>query len=428
MANKMFSVAQNEFIKHIRKPTFWLAVFGMPLMIAVISFLGRSDANSNRDGFAVPGLGDPAKISEDILEGKLKIGFVDQSGVIKGIPSSFDPQTASLYLQYPDIDQGLAALEKADIPALYVIPSDYVATGKVQRYSNQVNPFGDSLQSSLLELLLSTSLYPDTGSSYAFLTQQPTAQLKVEGPDGPINKAANEGERMQSAFILGMGLALLLYISIFSSANLLLQSLIEEKENRVIEVMLSSLRPRSLLQGKILGLGLLGLIQVSIWITIGAVVTGQGASLSSMLANVEIPLGAWFLALISFLLGYAMYASLMAGIGAVANTMRESSQLTVIVGLPIIIPLIFLSIIIDQPNGGFTTALSMFPLTAPVVLTIRSVLTNVPFWQVAVSVVLMTLTVLGLQFVTARMFRASTLLRGSKASFGAMWQALRQPE
>ncbi len=309
-----------------------------------------------------------------------------------------------------------------------MIPSDYLATGKLQRYSNQVNPFGDSLQSSLVELLLSTSLYPDNDSSYAFLLQQPTTQLKVEGPDGPINKAANEGERMQSAFTLGMGLALLLYISIFSSANLLLQSLIEEKENRVIEVMLSSLNPRSLLQGKILGLGLLGLIQVGIWITIGAVVTGQGASLSSMMANVEIPLGAWFLALISFLLGYAMYASLMAGIGAVANTMRESSQLTVIVGLPIIIPLVFLSIIIDQPNGGFTTGLSIFPLTAPVVLTIRSVLTSVPLWQIALSISLMVLTVIGLQFVTARMFRASTLLRGSKASVGAMWQALRQSE
>ncbi|KPL79446.1 ABC transporter permease [Herpetosiphon geysericola] len=428
MANKMLSVAQNEFIKHIRKPTFWLAVFGMPLLIAVVGFFSQSSNNNNRSGFAVPGLGDPAKINEDILSGKLKIGFVDESGVIKGIPSSFDPQTASLYIQYPDVAQGLAAMEKTDIPALYVIPSDYLATGKVQRYSNQVNPFGDSLQSSLVELLLSTSLYPDNGSSYAFLLQQPTTQLKVEGPDGPINKATNEGERMQSAFVLGMGLALLLYISIFSSANLLLQSLIEEKENRVIEVMLSSLRPRSLLQGKILGLGLLGLVQVAIWITMGAVITGQGAALGSMMANVEIPVSAWLLALLSFVLGYAMYASLMAGIGAVANTMRESSQLTVIVGLPIIIPLMFLSVIIEQPNGGLTTGLSLFPLTAPVVLTIRSVLTSVPLWQVGLSLGLMVLTVLGLQFVTARMFRASTLLRGSKASFGAMWQALRQGE
>ena len=421
--NKTWSIARTEFIKHLRKPSFWLTVLGIPLLALVISLAGS--VGDDPDQAAIPGLADPAKIQADIEAGKPQVGFVDLSGQIGAIPASFPAQTAALYRQYPSVEAAQIALNAEEIPAFYVIPADYLAKGELGYYSSQFSPFGNGFQESLIETLIATSLLDSADVRYARNVLAPTQGLTMEKLN-PLASAtaASEAERESAAFTLGYAFAMLLYISIFLSASLLLQALIEEKENRVIEVVLSSVSPRTLLRGKIIGLGLLGLLQLSLWLSLGyARLSLVSKGLGSLSLNVP-PL-VWALAVLCFILGYLLYASLMAGIGAVANTMRESSQLTVIVVLPIILPLLFLSVLIDQPNGVVAQALTYFPLTAPIVLVIRSAITAVPLWQVVLSLAIMVGSVLLLQSVAARMFKATTLLSGVKPSFGGLVRALR---
>jgi ABC-2 type transport system permease protein len=423
--NKTFSIARTEFVKHLRKPTFWLTLLGVPLLAAVISFF-NADASSP-EKTAIPGLSDPAQIKADIEAGKPQIGFVDLSGTVAAIPASFPAETANLYRQYPDVEAARAAMVAKEIPAFYVIPADYIAKGELIYYSPQFSPFGNSFQQSLIETLIATSLLDSGDVGYARSVLAPTQGLTIEplNPAAAGDSAAKNDDRESAAFTLGYAFAMLLYISIFVSASLLLQALIEEKENRVIEVVLSSVSPRTLLRGKILGLGLLGLLQLSVWLAIGFAGISSRSALTSSLAAIKVAPTVWLLALVCFGLGYLIYASLMAGIGAIANTMRESSQLTIVVVLPIILPLVFLSVLINQPNGALSQALTYFPLTSPIVLVIRSAISNVPIWQTALALALMVATIVLLQSLAARMFKATTLLAGDKPSFRGLARALR---
>ena len=424
MNSKMWTVARTEFLKYVRKKSFWFAILALPVMLTVINLLSGSDDSSSAR--SIPGLGDPAQISKDLRDGKVQLGFVDQSGLVPTIPSSFPSTTASLYRQYPDEATAKAALANGEVPAIYVIPADYIQKGELISYSDAVNPFGSSIRESLMETLLATSLYDSKNPMYAFATLNPTANLKVEDLAGakPGAELISEQQRQATALTLGNTFAFLLYISIFLSASWLLQALIEEKENRVMEVVLSSITPKELLRGKTLGLGLLGLMQMLIWVGIALIARTNNLALSAA-DGITIPAMTWVLAIVCFLLGYLIYGSMMAGIGAIANTVRESSQLTVVVVIPIIIPLMFLSIIVTQPNGTLATVLSFIPFTAPLVLVIRSVMTSVPLWEIALSLAIMVATVWLFQTLAARMFRANTLLSGAKPSFGRLVQALR---
>ncbi len=424
--NKTLSIARTEFIKHLQKPTFWLTLIGVPVLVLIVSLLGNSgDPGSSQ---AIPGLATPDQIAAEIKAGKPQVGFVDQSGLVPGIPASFPAETAALYRQYASVEAAQVALANKEIPGFYIIPADYLAKGELVRYSPQFNPFGGALQESLIEIVITTNLLESKDVLYARAVLEPTAGLTVEELNPPASTSAevqNEAERESAAFTLGTGFAFLLYISIFMSASLLLQALIEEKENRVIEVMLSSVSPRSLLQGKIAGLGLLGLFQVTVWMAIAGVTLVGGANIVAALAAIKVAPSVWALALACFILGYLIYASLMAGIGAIANTMRESSQLTVIVVLPIILPLMFLGVIITQPNGTLSQVLTYVPLTAPIVLVMRAAISAISLWEVGLSLLSMAATVVLLQILAARLFKATTLLSGAKPSLGGFVRALR---
>ncbi|HEY1014187.1 MAG TPA: ABC transporter permease [Herpetosiphonaceae bacterium] len=418
--DKTWVIARGEAVKHLRKPTFWIALFALPLIAAVIIF---ATGGSTAQGPSIPGLGpiDPS----DLQSGKPQVGVVDQSGLVGEIPASFPPELAALYRIYPSEAEAERAVAADEIPTFYTVPADYLATGELHQVSPQLSPFSSELQGDLIELLLTTSLLDSKDVRYASAIMDATSALRVQKLDAPANGEVSERDRMSAAFSAGMAFALILYASIFSSANLLLQALIEEKENRVIEVILSSASPQAILRGKILGLGALGLLQLAIWLGLGALGLAGGASRLAALANISVAPWVWALALVCFLLGYLMYASIMAGVGAVANTMRESSQLVMFFSIPIILPLVFLSVLITQPGGTFARVLTFIPLTSPMVLVVRSVISSVPLWEIGLALALMVLTVALLQRGAARIFRATTLLAGAKPSLGALVRALR---
>lgn len=400
---KTAKVALNELYNHLRRPGFWISTLLVPLLLLGFSLFPGN--NLNPESFASG-------------SGPSRVAFVDESGVTFGVLEEMPQGEADNYRRYPSEGGARAAVDSGEISGYYLIPGGYPESGELRHYSDSFNPFASGGESERIETLLSASLVEDRSFSYAQRLAQPVSGLAVKD----LESGSATGDS-NAAFALGFLFALLLYISIFSSSNFLLRAVVEEKENRLMEILLSSAPPKALLRGKMVGLGVLGLLQVSLWVAAGYLVLGGSGR--GFLSDLTVSPAGWALALVCFLFGYAMYAALMAAVGSVATTMRESSQLVLVVIVPIILPVIFLSILIQQPGGILAQILSYIPLTAPVTLPVRQVAGGIPAPQLVVSFALMALTVLLLQSAATRIFRAHTLLSGSRPSLGAVLRALR---
>ena len=204
----------------------------------------------------------------------------------------------------------------------------------------------------------------------------------------------------------------------------MLNSVGKEKQNRVIEVLLLSVSPRQLLSGKIVGLGLVGMLQTAIYTTIGFTLLKISGRSFEAAANFNLPPTLILWGLLFFLLGYSIYASLMAGAGALAPNTREASQITFILIIPMIVPLFFISSLIEDPNGILSVAVSLFPFSAPVAMMTRLAAGAVPIWQLLLSVGLMGGTAYLIILLVARLFRAQNLLSGQELNPAFYFKAL----
>ncbi len=400
--HKLLTVALRDFVTHLRKPTFLITTLGVPLAVAFFLFI----TSNNRHDESISNLGGPAGAAQ--AQSLKPFGYSDGSGTIRALPASFPP---NLVRSYPDSAAGRAALRDGTIASFYVLPADYRTTGILIHYTSGVDAANGVSSLQLMRLILRTNLLPTADPALALRLEEPM-QVQTVATAAPAPGMADA----QTGLLLATGFATVLTFAIFMSSGLLLQGLLEEKENRTLEVTLTSIAPRPFLLGKILGLGLLGLVQLLAWLALARGGMGLGAGSLGALGQIALPLGVWVLALAYFLLGYLFYAALMAGIGAISPSMRESSQYSVVVSLFASLPLFMLSPLAGDPAGALAVGLSLFPPTAAVTMPIRLAVSSVPAWQVALSLALLALAIAGVIGLAARLFRTTTLLRGSRLS------------
>jgi ABC-2 type transport system permease protein len=206
---------------------------------------------------------------------------------------------------------------------------------------------------------------------------------------------------------------MLMMLTTFMTAGQLTQSVVTEKENRVMEIVLSSLRPIQLMAGKIVGQGLMGLLQMIIWLA-GIFLVIRLADVNipilSFLGAAELPPSLIMAALLYFVLGFALFGAFASGIGAISANMREGPQYAMIYSLPAALALMILPVVSESPNSALALVASFFPLTAPISMIERMVVTAVPLWQVGLSLGLLALSVAGGLWLAARLFRVNSLL------------------
>jgi ABC-2 type transport system permease protein len=204
----------------------------------------------------------------------------------------------------------------------------------------------------------------------------------------------------------------------------MLNSVTNEKTNRVIEILLTSITPQQMLTGKIIALGLVGLLQTVVWLGAGMLLLKISGNTFPLAAAIQLPGITLLWGIIFFLLGYAVYASLMAGIGALVPNLREGSQLTTVVIIPMIVPLILISTLLNTPDSPLAVFLSLFPFTSPVTMMMRIAATSVPTWQVGLAILLLTGTAWLLVRASSRLFRAQNLLAGQSTNIVSFIKAL----
>jgi ABC-2 type transport system permease protein len=405
--NNIVTVALREIVTRLRKPSFYLATLLMPLFVAAI-FFGLSAFSGNLAG----------EIDADVLsqQPSRPSGYVDQAGIITSIPD----QLHQFFIPYGSEREAAAAVRNGAIPNYFVVPADYLESGRVTRVSQQAT-FTSAIgpDARAFETLLRANLAGD-----AALAQRISNPLDLETE--LVGAPAAQPQHGQSVPFNGTSvvLGMLLLFSIINGGGWLVQAVVEEKENRTIEVVLTSVRPVYLMAGKLLGLGTVALLQLVFWIVMSGGLLGIAAAVGiSTLSGV--PVTAWLWMLAFFFLGFAFYGALMMGLGAVGASMREVQQISGFMTIPILSPLWFWGPITERPNGTLAQILSYIPFTAPLTMMLRMGATSVPAWQTLLSLGILALAVALAIWLAARLFRSSTLLTGAKPTPRALWQALR---
>jgi ABC-2 type transport system permease protein len=309
-------------------------------------------------------------------------------------------------------------LKQNQISAYYIIPANYINTGDITYVRTDFNPLSGSGQSDLLKSIVNFNLLGGDAQLSSRVNQPPNVQPH------PLTAAPQREEGNMLTFFLPYAVTMLFYIIILSAASLLLSSVAKEKENRMMEILLVSVTPRQLLTGKIVALGMVGLLQTIVWVGTGRILLALGGTTFNLPIAFQLPPSFLIWGVVFFLLGYSVYASLMAGLGALVPNLREATQATIVVIFPLIIPIALISVLINDPNSLLAILLSLFPLTAPVAMMTRLSAGNVPIWQTLLSAVLLAATAVLVVRSVARMFRAQTILSGQPFSRKLFFNAL----
>jgi ABC-2 type transport system permease protein len=405
---KMLIVLKNELITVIARRSFILTLILVPLVGFAIS-LGVSILQPKDSGGTNPLA---ALISNPTQPGVE--GYVDQSGIIKTLPKDLIPRLKA----FASEADAVAAYKAEEITAYYIVSPDYVKTGKVIYARSDYNPLSGINQSTVIKRALEYNLVGEDFNLLARL-QNPLNQEVVS-----LGATPNRDSNNMLTFFLPYIVTLLFYIMIFGTASLMLSSITSEKQNQVLEILMTSITPIQMLTGKIIALGLTGLLQTLVWSTSGLLllrISGQAFGLS---ASFQLPASILVWGGVFFLLGYALYGSLMAGVGALVPNLREASQATTVMIIPMIVPLVFISTLINDSNGALSIALSLIPFTAPVAMMTRLSAGPVPFWELGLAVLFLVAMVVLVVRAVSGMFRAQNLLSGQTFSLRLFFQAL----
>jgi ABC-2 type transport system permease protein len=324
----------------------------------------------------------------------------------------------------------IGRVQRKEIDGYVYLPPDIVQTSQAEYRARNVANFNvlTAVQRAATQAVQAARLQAAglDGAQVAGLVR------RVEVGTGRITEKGEEGGSAQSTFFLGYIVGFLVYLMILLYGMNVLRSVLEEKTNKIAEVIVSSMKASHLMLGKILGVGAVALLQVAIW----GLMMGYGAMRSDTLtARFGLPKGALDVVHVPpatiaavagfFILGFLLYAALYAALGAAVNSEQEAQQFQLAVMMPLIIPMVMVFRIVSDPLGPVSTVLGMIPFTAPVTMAMRLASTPVPPVQVIGSLALLAATVLAVAWVAGKIYRVGILSTGKRPTLAELGQWLR---
>lgn len=370
----------------------------------------------------------PSLLASTTPDEDQKIGYIDLTDSFN-FPDTYtregfsvgplEAETSTIYfVKYVNSSEALHSLEEGQISSYFVIPQDFIKAGVIELYTSgkEVSVPRAELLSALSDTVITSLLEGKVDEPVLNRVKDPVS-LKLYS----VGESGEPAEKEISQILADLGLpfltAFILFFSIFSASGYLLRSVAEEKETRIIEVLLSSATPTELLIGKIIGLGAAGLLQIAVWLS--AICYGSWHNFP-----VKIEPALPFIALIYFLLGFLFFASMMAGVGAVTISLHESQQIGGIFTFAAAFPLIFIQLIITKPESPFVVFLSFFPFTSPVTMLARIGASEVPSYQIAASILILGISVCGVIILSSRLFRAYLLMYGKRPGMKVIFKSI----
>lgn len=404
---KLFTVAKREYLERVKKRSFLIGTFLGPLLMGAM--------------IVVPGL-----LFEHAPEGRASLAVVDLTGKLyEGFEKALDDTLSNGDRMFVlrDVPATSADLEDAKrrlgaevgaeaIDGYLVIAGDAVESGKSTYYGRNVSNIRtiERIQSALRETIVAHRLAAE-GLEYAKVNEM-LRGVTVETVQ--VSKGAEKASEFEKTYITTFIFIMMLYMTILLWGMAVQRSIIDEKNNRVIEVLLSSLTAFDLMVGKIVGVGAVGLTQYAIWAVFGAVLYGYALG-SGMFAGMAALSAATLVYFVLFyVLGFLFYATMFAAVGAVCNSDQEAQQLQTPIVMCLAFTIVIPMAVMQSPDGAFATVLSMVPFFSPILMFMRINIMTPPFWQIALSMAILAASIYVSGLVAAKIFRIGILMYGKR--------------
>ena len=412
---KVFAVIRREYIERVRTKAFWIGTLLVPIFF--LGYIAIQVASFKKTGgertIAVVDLTGHlfAPLKRDLAERETELKKSPQRG--QGVHWNLEPRPVTGTLEatkdtlrnevlkkkldgYLILDPKL--IEKAQAEYYAVTVSEFVAMSQLERAINHIL-LKDKIEKRGLPPELSTELEKRVDLKTLKVTQKGSTEEKGAG--------------IFAAIIF----MVLMYTTFFMYGFQNLRGVIEEKTSRIVEVIIASVRPTELMLGKIVGIGLVGLTQYLIWSVIAmnlSLPVIAGAMSTGEMGVPTIPVSMIVYFILFFLFGYFLYASIYTAIGAPFNTDQEAQQLAMVPGLFMVGCWAFYPAVLNNPNGPIAVFVSLFPLTAPLMMFLRTAVAEPPFWQVLLSMLILVLSTIGIAWAAGRIYRVGILMYGKK--------------
>jgi len=442
--NKTLLILKQEYLKRVKKKSFIILTLLVPFLFAgvfaLVIFLSINNDKKERT---------IAVFDESTL-------FLNELGK--------EGQTTYKFIPKDDYEKLKSNLKGSEYYALLYIPQDIYTNNMAQLISEKQVPFELNEQ---IERKLSRYIENDKRKKIVEETQIPDLEERLENTKTWIKlntlKISETGETEKSssavAFIASYAMGFIIYFFVFMYGATVMRSVMEEKKSRIIEVIISSVKPYELMAGKIIGTALVGLTQVAIWIALGVLVLmgvqsffspesaqqmGQSImdsqqqmnpamaqvaepnkvlEVMEMIGNLNIPL-ILFTFIFYFLVGYLLYSSLLGAVGAAVDNEEDSQQMVFPVTIPLILSIMVLFPIARNPEGPVAFWFSIIPLTSPVAMMAR-IPYGIPTWELLLSMFLLVLTTIGAIAAAAKIYRIGLLMYGKKVNLKELFKWLR---
>lgn len=426
--SNVFTVMRREFMERVASKSFLIGTLVFPVFMGALWIVP-----------AMMGAGGGARKLVIVDQAPAGVGDVVERALVSPPPPANDDEekdrtTYTVERVRRPIGEVradlIARIQKKEIDGWLYLPPQIVETGTADYRARNVANFGiirdvrgattAGVQAARLQAL---GIRPQQVAGLVKEAKIETARITDRGEE-----RGSAAQTFWLAYIAGF---LTYFMIVFYGMNVL-RSVLEEKTNKIAEVIVSSMKASHLMLGKIVGVGGVALLQVAIWGAIVGTMTSRGASLAKRfnlppdaLDVVKMPVGTTLAIVAFFILGFLLYSALYAALGAAVNSEQEAQQFQMVVLLPMFIPMAFLLRIVTDPLGQTATVLGMIPFTAPVTMAMRMAATNVPAAQVMGSLAGLLVTVLAVAWVAGKIYRVGILSTGKKPSLGELAQWLR---
>jgi ABC-2 type transport system permease protein len=410
---KLWLVIRREYRLRVRTRTFILSTVGLPALM-ICAFVIPTYFASRHVGHT------------------LRIAIVDQVGGLgrsmasrlqmQKLPNG-KPQFDIVDVLERPAENGSAMRQLRDkvragsLSGYLLLPSNLLKNGSAEFYTH--NPGDFTLISTLESAITRVAVGGRLAADKVHISDIDALLARAKVGVVQINDKGEKREKGQT-FTAAILLAIILYTSLLMYGITTMRSIQEEKSTRIMEILLSSVRPFQLLAGKILGVGAVGFTQYLIWALAGAAVVGYGAQMFSVFSatgfHVQIPFALWFWFVIYFLAGYFLYSSLFAAVGAAVSSEQDANQAQMPISMLLIAGFVMFPIVARSPSSTIAVALTMVPFFSPVLMVLRIALGSPPLWQILLSVGILVATTLGMVYISAKIYRVGVLMYGKRPS------------
>jgi ABC-2 type transport system permease protein len=446
--NKFRAVVKREYVQRVRSRMFVIVTIGAPLMFALFTVVPVLIAGIRAGGPTRVAVLDEsgrvsARIHDSLKSAPAGRGLDDEeedaparSALNQNANARMEQmaKTAGASYEVEEVapaGRGLSELKaqldervrRDELDAYLVLPADVLERGEVEYHARNI---GD--------------VYTRGHIQGAVVRAVRDARLDARGVNAEVMRAVNQPVTLKATkaggggeedkgqgFFLVFGVGFIIYLTILMYGQVVLGAVIEEKETRIAEILFSSIRPFTLMSGKLVGVSLVALTQFAIW---GLAFAGLGAyfaALSGGLALPQIPPWVYAYVVLFFLMGYFIYATLYALVGSMVTTSQEGGQLAMPIIMLLVVGFYLAFPVIRSPNSSFAVWVSLVPFFAPITMLIRIVSAEPPVWQIALSLALGFATVAVMLWLAGRVYRVGMLMYGKRATIPEVLKWVRQP-